>query len=51
LGVRAPKRSEEQRKYDRAMKEQEIRRKNKEKEDLKRKQEEAEKAKAAMWDD
>jgi len=51
LGVRAPKRTEEQRKYDRAIKEQEIRRKNKEKEDLKRKQEEAEKAKAAIWDD
>lgn len=51
LGVRAPKRTEEQRKYDRAMKEQEIRRKNKEKEEEKRKQEEAEKAKAAIWDD
>lgn len=51
LGVRAPKRTEEQRKYDRAIKEQEIRRKNKEKEDLKRKQEEAEKAKASIWDD
>ncbi|KAF1356850.1 hypothetical protein BDV97DRAFT_18948 [Delphinella strobiligena] len=51
LGVRAPKRTEEQRKYDRAMKEQEIRRKNKEKEEEKRRQEEAEKAKAAIWDD
>lgn len=51
LGVRAPKRTEEQRKYDRAVKEQEIRKKNREKEDLKRKQEEAEKAKAAIWDD
>lgn len=51
LGVKAPRRTEEQRKYDRAIKEQEIRRKNKEKEDLKRKQEESEKAKAAIWDD
>lgn len=51
LGVRAPKRTEEQRKYDRAIKEQEIRRKNKEKEDEKRKLEEAEKAKAAIWED
>ena len=51
LGVRAPKRTEEQRKYDRAIKEQEIRRKNKEKDDVKRKQEEAERAKASIWED
>ncbi|KAL1306960.1 hypothetical protein AAFC00_005597 [Neodothiora populina] len=51
LGVRAPKRTEEQRKYDRAIKEQEIRRKNKEKEDQKRREEEAAKAKAAIWED
>lgn len=51
LGVRAPRRTEEQRKYDRAVKEQEIKRKNREKEELRRKEEEAQKAKAAMWDD
>jgi len=51
LGVRAPKRTEEQRQYDRAIKEQEIRRKNKEKDEASRRLEEAEKAKAAIWDD
>ncbi|KAL4905950.1 hypothetical protein BDW74DRAFT_177644 [Aspergillus multicolor] len=50
LGIRAPKRTEEQRAYDRAIKEQEIRRKNKEKEEAARAKEEEEKAKAAVWD-
>ncbi|KAL4969170.1 uncharacterized protein BDV14DRAFT_118861 [Aspergillus stella-maris] len=50
LGIRAPKRTEEQRAYDRAVKEQEIKRKNREKEEAARVREEEEKAKAAVWD-
>lgn len=50
LGVKAPKRTEEQRAYDRAAKENEIKRKNREKEDLARQEAENEKAKAAVWD-
>jgi len=50
LGVKAPKKTEEQRKYDRAIKEQEIKRKNKEKAGREKEREEAEKAKNAMWD-
>ncbi|RDW76463.1 uncharacterized protein DSM5745_06455 [Aspergillus mulundensis] len=50
LGIRAPKRTEEQRAYDRAVKEQEIRRRNKEKEEAARAMEAEEKAKAAVWD-
>ncbi|KAL4872799.1 hypothetical protein BDV12DRAFT_126483 [Aspergillus spectabilis] len=50
LGIRAPKRTEEQRAYDRAVKEQEIRRRNKEREEAARLKEEEEKAKAAVWD-
>ncbi|KAL4790201.1 hypothetical protein BDV19DRAFT_348031 [Aspergillus venezuelensis] len=50
LGIRAPKRTEEQRAYDRAVKEQEIKRKNREKEEAAKAREEEEKAKAAVWD-
>ncbi|KAL2872015.1 uncharacterized protein BJX67DRAFT_96424 [Aspergillus lucknowensis] len=51
LGIRAPKRTEEQRAYDRAVKEQEIRRRNREREEAAKRKEEEEKAKAAIWDD
>ncbi|KAI9371387.1 hypothetical protein BJX61DRAFT_29082 [Aspergillus egyptiacus] len=51
LGIRAPKRTEEQRAYDRAVKEQEIRRRNREREEAAKLKEEEEKAKAAVWDD
>ncbi|KAL3480171.1 hypothetical protein BJX99DRAFT_36030 [Aspergillus californicus] len=51
LGMRAPKRTEEQRAYDRAAKEQEIRRRNKEREEAAKLEKEEEKAKAAVWDD
>ncbi|KAL4983988.1 hypothetical protein BDW68DRAFT_24918 [Aspergillus falconensis] len=51
LGIRAPKRTEEQRAYDRAVKEQEIRRRNREREEAARAKEEEEKAKAAVWDE
>ena len=50
LGVKAPKKTEEQRAYDRAIKEQEIKRKNREKAAREKEKEEAEKAKGAVWD-
>ncbi|CAL5870667.1 uncharacterized protein PFLUO_LOCUS4907 [Penicillium psychrofluorescens] len=51
LGIRAPKRTEEQRSYDRAVKEQEIRRRNREREELAKAKEEDEKLKASVWTD
>jgi hypothetical protein len=51
LGVKVPKRTEEQRAYDKALKEKEIKRRNAEKEDAARKKEEAERARAAVWSD
>lgn len=51
LGIRAPKRTEEQRAYDRAVKEQEIKRRNEEREKAAKAREEEERAKAAIWDD
>jgi hypothetical protein len=51
LGVKAPKKTEEQRAYDRAIKEKEIKRRNQEKEAAARAKEDAERAKAAVWDD
>lgn len=51
LGVKAPKRTDEQRQYDKAMRDKERRTRDAEK-DAKRREEEArEKAKRAMWDD
>jgi hypothetical protein len=51
LGIRAPKRTEEQRAYDRSVKEQEIKRRNREREEKAKAQEEEEKAKASVWTD
>ncbi|KAI1412179.1 hypothetical protein F5Y13DRAFT_163820 [Hypoxylon sp. FL1857] len=51
LGVRAPKPTEEQRAYDRAVREKERKRREEEREVEKRRQEEAERAKAAIWED
>ncbi|RDL42119.1 Uncharacterized protein BP5553_02098 [Venustampulla echinocandica] len=51
LGVKAPKKTEEQRAYERAVKEKEIKRRKEEKEAAVRAKEDAEKAKAAVWDD
>jgi hypothetical protein len=51
LGVRAPKRTDEEREFDRAMREKERKRRTEEKEREKREQEEAEKRKKAVWDD
>jgi len=51
LGVKAPKRTEEQKAYDKALKEKEIKRRNVEKAEVVRKREEAERARVAMWSD
>jgi len=51
LGVKAPKKTEEQRAYERAVKEKEIKRRKEEKESAARAKEEAERAKIAVWDD
>ncbi|KAG0154924.1 hypothetical protein PDIDSM_497 [Penicillium digitatum] len=48
LGIRAPKRTEQQRAYDRSVKEQEIRRRNREREEKARLREE-ERMKASIW--
>lgn len=50
LGVRPPKKSEEQRQYEKVVNEKEVRRRDKEREDKRREEEEAVKAKAAVWD-
>lgn len=49
LGLKAPKKTEEQRQYERATKEQEIKRRNREKEMKEQESVDDEKAKAAMW--
>ncbi|KAE8443341.1 hypothetical protein EG329_001984 [Mollisiaceae sp. DMI_Dod_QoI] len=51
LGVKAPKKTEEQKAYDKAIKEKEIKRRNQEKEAAARAKEEAERAKVAVWED
>lgn len=51
LGIRAPKRTPEQRAYDRAVKEQEIKRRDREKNLAAKEKEEEERAKAAIWDE
>ena len=51
LGVRAPKRTEEEREYDRVMREKERKRRTEEKEREKREAEAREARKKAVWDD
>ncbi|KAJ5902136.1 hypothetical protein N7495_002664 [Penicillium taxi] len=51
LGIRAPKRTEEERAYDRATKEQEIKRRNREREEQAKAKENEERAKASVWTD
>jgi len=51
LGVKAPKKTDEQRAYDRAIKEKELKRRATEKESAARAQEEAARAKSAVWSD
>lgn len=50
LGVRAPKKTDEQRQYEKSIKENEMRRREKEREDKRRAEEDAQKARAAIWD-
>lgn len=50
LGVRAPKKTEEQRAYEKAARENEVRKRNRERELREKEREADEKAKAAMWD-
>lgn len=49
--MRAPKRTEEQREYDRTMRDNARKAREKEKEEEKKREVEKEKAKAAVWDD
>ena len=51
LGVRAPNRTEEERRYERAVREKEVKRRNGEREAAVRAREEAERAKVAVWED
>ncbi|CAC9888706.1 unnamed protein product [Aureobasidium pullulans] len=51
LGVKMPRRTEEQRAYDKAIREQEKRKRDVEREARKKAEEDAAKAKAAIWDD
>ncbi|GJC79273.1 hypothetical protein ColLi_02111 [Colletotrichum liriopes] len=51
LGVKVPRMTEEQRAYDKAVKEKERKRREEEKAAEKRRLEDAEKAKAAIWED
>jgi len=51
LGVRTPKRTEEQKAYDKASREKETKRRSAEKEAAIKAKEEAERLKAAVWDD
>ncbi|KAI5250390.1 hypothetical protein E4T47_01361 [Aureobasidium subglaciale] len=51
LGVKVPRRTEEQRAYDKAMREQEKKKRDLEREAKKKAEEDAVKAKAAIWDD
>ncbi len=50
LGMKTPKKTEEQRAYDRALRDNEIRRRNKEREVKEKEREENEKARTAMWE-
>ncbi len=49
LGVRAPKRTEEQRQYDKAVRESERKKRDKAREEERREIEEAERAKKEIW--
>ncbi|KAL6914076.1 hypothetical protein FSST1_011836 [Fusarium sambucinum] len=51
LGLKAPKQTEEQKAYQRSVREQEKKKRDQEREEEKKRQAEVEKAKAAVWDD
>lgn len=50
LGMRAPKKTDDQKQYEAAVKESELKRRNKEKEDRDREKAESDRAQAAIWD-
>jgi len=50
LGIRAPKKTDEQKAYDRAIKEGEMTRRENEREEKRKLEEEREKAKRAIWE-
>ena len=51
LGVRAPKKTDEQREYERVLKDKEVKKRNAEREAMRRVKEDSERAKAAVWED
>ncbi|KAJ4270056.1 hypothetical protein NW762_001729 [Fusarium torreyae] len=51
LGLKAPRQTDEQRAYQKSVREQEKKRREQEREEEKKRQTETEKAKAAIWDD
>jgi hypothetical protein len=51
LGVRAPKRTDEEKEYDKAMREKERKKRTEEKERERREKEETEARKKAIWND
>lgn len=51
LGVRAPKRTEEQKEYEKSVRAQERRKKEREIEERNQAKRDAERAKAAIWED
>jgi hypothetical protein len=51
LGLKAPKQTEEQKAYQRSVREQEKKKREQEREEERKRQAETEKAKAAVWDD
>nr|CEG04234.1 unnamed protein product [Fusarium clavum] len=51
LGLKAPKQTEEQKAYQRSVREQERKKREQEREEERKRQAETEKAKAAVWDD
>lgn len=51
LGVKAPKRTEAEREYDRVARETERKRRDKEREEVRRADQESVKAKQAVWED
>jgi len=51
LGVKAPKKTEEQRLYEKSIREQERRKKEREIQERKKEEEQRERAKAAVWED
>lgn len=51
LGLKAPKQTDEQKEYQRSIREQEKKKKEQEREEEQRKRDEIEKAKASVWDD